>query len=169
MRAPLHKRREYMQRYKEKYPERFKRIMRESHYRWVAKNREHVREWHRQWRAKNRALYRSERKQRDVNYKLIENLRTRIARAVGRSNKSAPTAKLIGCSIDNLKLYLESKFEDGMTWENYGSLWHIDHIIPCALFDFTKPIHQKVCFHFSNLQPLLAAENIKKGARIKAA
>lgn len=74
--------------------------------------------------------------------------------------------KLIGCSIEDFWIYLESKFEPGMTRENYGKVWHIDHIMPCAIFDLTKPEHQKRCFHFSNLQPLFAEDNRRKSDKI---
>jgi hypothetical protein len=67
----------------------------------------------------------------------------------------------IGCSIEHLKDYLQSKFENGMTWENYGK-WHIDHIRPCASFDLTDIEQQKICFNYKNLQPLWAEDNFKK-------
>jgi hypothetical protein len=51
-----------------------------------------------------------------------------------------------------------------MTRENHG-LWHVDHIRPCASFDLTDPEQQAICFHYTNLQPLWAIDNIKKGAR----
>jgi len=70
--------------------------------------------------------------------------------------------KLVGCSIDFLKQHLENKFKPGMSWKNYGK-WHIDHIRPCASFDLRKPAEQKKCFHYSNLQPLWAKENLVKG------
>ena len=60
--------------------------------------------------------------------------------------------------------YIEAQFKPGMTWERYGE-WHVDHIRPCASFDLTDPKQQKICFHYSNLQPLWAADNIKKGAK----
>jgi hypothetical protein len=53
-----------------------------------------------------------------------------------------------------------------MTKENYGK-WHVDHIIPCAAFNFNNEEEQRRCFHYTNLQPLWAEENIKKGAQIK--
>jgi hypothetical protein len=71
--------------------------------------------------------------------------------------------ELIGCSIDKLWNHLESKFESWMTKENYG-LWHVDHIIACAKFDLTRPEQQRTCFHYTNLQPLEAIENMRKGA-----
>jgi hypothetical protein len=71
----------------------------------------------------------------------------------------------IGCSLQELAGILESKFKLGMTWGNHGS-WHIDHIIPCSHFDLTQLEEQKKCFHFSNLQPLWAIENIVKSNKL---
>jgi hypothetical protein len=74
--------------------------------------------------------------------------------------------KLIGCSCSELKSHIESLWLPGMTWENkayYG--WHIDHIMPCASFDLSKPEEQKKCFHFLNLQPLWWIDNLKKTSR----
>jgi hypothetical protein len=72
--------------------------------------------------------------------------------------------ELIGCTKDELRTYLEGLFLEGMTWENYGKRggWQIDHIKPCASFDLTNQDQQKECFHYSNLQPLWADDNLKK-------
>ena len=61
--------------------------------------------------------------------------------------------------------HLESLFVPGMTWDNQGE-WHIDHVIPCAAFDLTDPAQQSECFHYTNLQPLWAVDNLKKAARL---
>jgi hypothetical protein len=71
--------------------------------------------------------------------------------------------ELLGCTIDFLKEYLEARFLPTMTWENYGTLWHIDHIIPCASFDLRDLEQQKACFHYTNLQPLFAFTTIIDG------
>ncbi len=72
---------------------------------------------------------------------------------------------LIGCEIDYLMFHIQEQFTEGMNWNNYGE-WHIDHRKPCASFDLSKPNAQRKCFHFSNLQPLWAIENIKKSDKI---
>jgi hypothetical protein len=79
--------------------------------------------------------------------------------------KSVKTQELIGCSIDALKQHLELKFQPGMTWGNYGQ-WHVDHIKPCSSFNLEIVDEQKKCFNYSNLQPLWAIDNIKKGNTI---
>ena len=87
------------------------------------------------------------------------NLHSRLYMAV--QYKSCKTMELTGCSLEDLTKHLESKFTEGMTWENYGQ-WHIDHIRPCASFNLEDPEEQKKCFHWTNLQPLWAADNLKK-------
>lgn len=113
----------------------------------VAKKiRESQRIYHQKWR------------QNPVN-RLAHQIRTRIGKFI-RNGQSA--TKELGCSVVELKLYLESKFLPGMTWENYGK-WHVDHILPLSKFDLTDPDQFKKAVHFSNLQPLWATDNIKKG------
>ena len=72
----------------------------------------------------------------------------------------------IGCSIPRLRRHLESKFKKGMSWENYGKIWHIDHIIPTSLIDLTIKSNQKFVFNYKNLQPLWAKDNMKKSNKI---
>jgi len=75
------------------------------------------------------------------------------------------TEDLIGCSVSQLRAHLEAKFTGGMSWDNYG-LWHIDHARPCRSFDLRLPEQQRACFHFSNLQPLWAGDNLSKNCKI---
>ena len=72
-------------------------------------------------------------------------------------------------TLDGLINYIESQFDDEMSWSAYlsGGI-HIDHIIPCSHFDLTKEEEQRKCFHYSNLQPLWAFDNISKGNKIMA-
>ena len=106
-----------------------------------------------------------ERRQTDIDYRIKKNLRGRIYKAIKRNSKSTSTMILIGCSMDELKIHLSSMFKEGMSWDNYGK-WHIDHIKPCASFNLSDPAQQKECFHYSNLQPLWAIENIKKSDQL---
>lgn len=115
-------------------------------------------------RAK-RYLY--NRVQTDVGFKILQRCRKRLWAAVKGHDKSARTRELIGCSNEELLEHLESQFTDGMTWDNYGE-WHIDHIMPCASFDFSIPDEQFECFNYKNLQPLWAADNFSKHDKILA-
>lgn len=133
---------------------------------WREANKDRIRAY-KQGRKAIRAKQIRERRKTDINYKLMCQLRTRLNRALKRPQKKTHKAvELLGCSIDSFKLYLESKFESGMTWKNCGSAWHCDHIMPCAIFDLSKPEHQKRCFHFSNIQPLWAEENHRKSSKV---
>uniref|UniRef100_A0A6C0I720 DNA endonuclease I-HmuI-like NUMOD-like domain-containing protein n=1 Tax=viral metagenome TaxID=1070528 RepID=A0A6C0I720_9ZZZZ len=112
-------------------------------------------------------LYDKNRKKIDPEYKLLKTLRSRIGTAIIRNNsiKSTNTINLLGGSIEECRKHLESKFKDGMNWNNHGK-WHIDHIIPCSSFNLSIEEEQKKCFHYSNLQPLWAYENLSKGNKI---
>ena len=85
-----------------------------------------------------------------------------------KANKYFSSQELVGCTLLKLRQHLESQFTTGMTWENQGD-WHIDHIMPCAAFDLTKRSEQKKCFHYTNLQPLWAIDNLKKGNKLPKA
>jgi hypothetical protein len=116
---------------------------------------------------KDSHLYRTKSKDVKIQRKISNLLRDRIRCAMKRSiaKKSEKTMDLIGCSISFLMNYLEEKFQEGMTWDNQGK-WHIDHIVPCASFNLSNPEEQKVCFHYTNLQPLWALDNMRKGSKI---
>lgn len=120
----------------------------------------------------NRKKYRDytrNRKNKDPDFKLRKSLSSRMRRALSQqySHKAKQTMELIGCTVADLKKYLEIRFEPGMSWNNYGSRgWTIDHIIPCASFDLTQPEEQKKCFHYTNLQPMWWLDNSKKNSVI---
>ena len=100
----------------------------------------------------------------DHNFKLRVSLRNRINLVIKTGKKYHTSMELIGADLHEVRNYLEKKFQPGMNWDNHG-LWHIDHIIPCAAFDLTKEEEQKRCFHYTNLQPLWARDNIIKSCR----
>lgn len=98
-------------------------------------------------------------------YKLRHSLRTRLKDSLRRGTKSGSFVRDLGCSVHELKQYLESKFKSGMTWENHGD-WHIDHIKPLSSFDLTDRDQFLQACHYTNLQPLWAEENLKKGNKL---
>ena len=116
----------------------------------------------------NYIIYEKKRKLTDPEFKLIKTLRSRLGSAIKakRATKNNNTMELTGCDIKFLKGYIEAKFVDGMTWENHGK-WHIDHIKPCCSFNLLDGEEQKKCFHYTNLQPLWAFDNLSKGGSLE--
>lgn len=86
-------------------------------------------------------------------------------REILKSKKSGSMEKWTGCTKVFLVDYITSLFETGMSWDNYGD-WHIDHILPQSMFDFTDERQVKLCWNYRNLRPLWAAENVAKGDTI---
>jgi len=147
---------EHIKKYTKKYLKNHPDIKRKSDKKYYLKNKKTINEY---------ALkYYHRRILKDINYKLKHFLRSRIFHALKNNSKSKITTELLGCSIKYLKKYLEKQFTKNMTWQNYGK-WHLDHIKPCASFDLSDPEQQKLCFHYTNLQPLWAEENLKKGVK----
>ena len=114
---------------------------------------------------KKRNARHRERIKTDPQYRLARNLRRRLNHVLKGKTKSAGTMKLLGCSTMHLMDYLSMRLQPGMTWENQRT-WHIDHMMPCASFDLEDPEQQRRCFHYTNLQPMWASENISKGDKI---
>jgi excisionase family DNA binding protein len=109
----------------------------------------------------------STKSKRVLRHKIVMALRGRMRRALKGNVKAETSMRLLGCTSAELEKHIASQFKPGMTLDNYGlSGWVIDHIIPCAQFDLTKPEHQKICFHYTNLQPLWAIDNMKKGKKV---
>jgi len=127
-------------------------------------NKSEIRDKMKIYNSKNRRrtqdLINKKRRENDT-FRLIGNLRHRIWNALKGNTKSKSTLKLLGCSVEKLKKHLELNFSEGMSFKNYGK-WHVDHIRPCASFDLNEPSEQRKCFHYTNLQPLWAKDNLSK-------
>lgn len=110
------------------------------------------------------------RRKSDPAYAITNALRARLYAVVknSRGRKIKSTLDLVGCDAEFLAKHIESKFKEGMTWEN-RSEWHIDHIIPCSKFNMLYPEDQGKCFHYSNLQPLWWWENLSKSDKTEDA
>lgn len=127
----------------------------------------------REWRKLNRDKWNTYvRTRRATNPAVLikDNIRRRIRKAIqDRATTSCTTLTLIGCSIEALLIHIESQFELGMSWTNYGvgdGKWTLDHIRPCASFDLTQDSERRVCFHFSNLRPSWFLDNCAKNSKV---
>jgi hypothetical protein len=128
--------------------------------------------YHDAWRQKNgrewENNYAKMRKKTDPEYKIKYLLRMRLLDAVkrhtngGKVNKKHSAVLLLGCSIAEAVNHIEKQFLKGMTWENHGIVWEIDHIKPCASYNLEDLEEQKQCFNFTNLQPLFTTTEIAK-------
>lgn len=139
---------------------------------WREQNAEHIRDQRKEWKTQNathvleyrRARY-HKMKDTDTEYRILRIFRGRITAALKkqRGQRAKKSMDLLGCTIATARSHIESQFQPGMSWDNHGHHgWHIDHIIPCAAFDLTDPDQQAMCFHYTNLQPLWALDNMSK-------
>jgi hypothetical protein len=115
---------------------------------------------------RDKAAYKTTRYQTNIQYRITEVLRARIAWAVKQDSKVGSAVRDLGCSIHDFKIYIETLWTPGMNWDNWGLKgWHMDHIIPLSFFDLTdREQFLKAC-HYTNLQPLWAKDNLSKGGK----
>lgn len=146
-------------------------------------NREKCLKDNKKWREENKEKYSQKRKKtnkkrrkkireyerlyyaNNPSARIAKNLRVRLSNLIKGRIKIGSAIKDCGCSVKELKDYFQSKFETGMTWENYGNgegKWNIDHIIPLSKFDLTnREDFLKAC-HYTNLQSMWWYDNLKK-------
>jgi hypothetical protein len=109
----------------------------------------------------SRRRYESNKRKNNLNYRLTKVLRNRLFAALKGRAKKSTTFELLGCTIDEFRDHISAQFIGTMSWKNYGD-WHIDHIKPCAAFNLECLEEQQKCFHYSNMQPLWAEDNLRK-------
>lgn len=134
---------------------------RDTEKRYYKKNKKRLNEQNKKWRAANQDKIREYEKtpQRKAYKYLCKSLKKLI------KNSSNCHSIVVGCTGKELAIHIESQFQKGMTWENMGE-WHIDHIKPCSWFDLMDIEQRRECFHYTNLQPLWAKDNLKKGSSV---
>lgn len=113
-------------------------------------------------------LYKQNCRLNDPTFRLMNNCSRMINFALKGAKYHNSIWKFLPYSIDELKTHLQSKFDSHMNWDNYGSYWHVDHIIPQSFLPYTSMEDEnfKKCWSLDNLQPLEAIANIKKSNRL---
>lgn len=172
----LEKRREYYsspewKEYKKKYREENKSKLKNQKQEWNKNNRDRINESQRKWRELNKeTVYKNasdyvKMRKKDPVYKLICNMGNLIKVSFVRNGftKKSKTYKILGCTFEEFKIYLESKFDDKMNWLNHGTYWQLDHIIPISWAKNEEDIIK--LNHYTNFQPLEASKNQSKGNR----
>lgn len=154
--------REYARRRYQKMKDcpRFKEINSKRAGEWVKENRERFNAGARDRRRK--------RYSSDLQYRMEISLRRRLYMAVKNNHSSGLAVMDLGIRIPDFISYIESLFEDGMSWSNWGVHgWHLDHIIPISKFDLSDQGDVSRACHYTNIQPLWAKENLSKGAKVQ--
>jgi hypothetical protein len=135
----------------------------------VERSREKMRRWKKnnpEKRRQSENLVRKKRRANDPGYKLARYMSTYIAVSLSGGKCGRHWEAIVGFTLDELRMHLEKKFSDGMSWENYGQ-WHVDHVIPKSLYRYKSPDDEdfKKCWSLNNLQPLWASDNQSKSNR----
>lgn len=110
-------------------------------------------------------VYERKKRKTDITFRIRSNLRSRLYNAIKRNYKSGSAVNDLGCSVREFMAYIEKQFLPGMSWTNYGE-WHLDHIQPLISFDLMDREQFLRACHYTNYQPLWAADNLSKGKRV---
>ena len=160
---------DYMKRYREENIDRLNKYQKK----WRKENQEKIITQRRNYYEENKEEikirnyeYCKERKKRDPLYKLTLGIRSLILISFkGQfTTKSKRTIEILGCSFEEFKIHLESQFDDEMNWENQGTYWHMDHIIPISSAQSEEDVYR--LNHYTNFQPLFWIDNLKKSNKI---
>jgi 5-methylcytosine-specific restriction endonuclease McrA len=108
------------------------------------------------------------KRRQEPRWRLSDSVSRRIRMDIGEKKNRTAWWNLVGYTVDDLTAHLERQFMPGMSWENYGEVWNIDHRIPLAFFEFETPqcAGFKLAWNIKNLQPLLKSDNAAKGDRL---
>lgn len=162
------KNREYRKKWRQKLsPDKIEKRRADARL-YYKQNQEKIREYQNKYKTAHRKEISEQirlRRAGDINVRLAHCLRSRLRNALKNNIKTGSFVSDLGCPVSYLRLYLESKFIEGMYWDNHGK-WHIDHIIPLASFDLTNREELLKACHYTNLQPLWAVDNIRKGSNM---
>ena len=149
-----------------------KECLKEPNREYRKKNREKRRAYNEQWNKDNRDKYLATRKRNNKKlrtcpiFRLSESVSSMVRKRIRKQGDS--TFQHLPYTVGDLREHLENQFDDNMTWENYGSYWHIDHIYPQSLLPYDSFQHPNFlkCWSLDNLQPLEGSENIRKSNKV---
>lgn len=165
LRSDPDKYREFLEKTAEKSRELYAENRKDSAF--VEYHRKRIREYNKTDKGREIQRKQMAKCRENVQFRIAGQCRSRICDAIKGNRKAGPTEELIGCTINELMIHLESQFTDGMSWDNWGNgfgKWNMDHMAPCASFDLSDPEQQKKCFNYSNMRPLWAIENSAKNS-----
>jgi len=133
----------------------------------TSKKREHYHKNKDRYNELNR-IYIRNKKSNNPLYKLSCSIRTLITQSfkLRYTKKAKKTIEILGCTFDEFKIHIESKFTKEMSWDNYATYWQLDHIIPVSWAKTEEEIYK--LNHYTNFQPLEWRENISKGNRYQS-
>lgn len=145
-------------------------LKRERHHRtykdYYNTNREKMVAKSRKWNIENKERYYQikktyrDRHKDEIDFRIKENLGTRLRILVRKEGHHF--IDFLGCQLEFFKDWLQFNMSPDMSWENYGSYWHIDHIIPCNYYDATDTQQVRLCWNWCNLAPLQGSLNCAK-------
>ncbi len=160
--------REMCRLYKQKNKEKIK----EYNKKYKLQHKDEISEYNKNYNKENRkeiqkrhTEYLKNRRKTNKNYKIAVVLRNRL-KSLLKGEKRKKTLEILGCDLNFFLDWLKFQFKEDMTFENHGTIWHIDHVIPCAKFNLTEVEEQKKCFNWTNMQPMHSSKNMSKKAKI---
>jgi hypothetical protein len=130
-------------------------------------NRETICTNARNYNKNNRQIINSRKRRRkanDLQFRLSLTLRERMRVAVKKKSKTGHAVRDLGCSIPQFIEYIRAKFTSEMNWQNWGTVWELDHQRPLSSFDLTDRSQYLMAAHFTNMQPLSIPEHRAKTA-----
>ncbi len=138
---------------------------------YKAEHKQEVDEYNKKYNIEKRDMIQArqnkqhrERRCYDTQYKMACLMRSRFNKLV--KNKSDSIKNILGCHYGDLAKWFEFQFKPGMSHENHGSHWHVDHIIPCARFNLESVEEQIKCCHWTNLRPLECKINMSRQDKV---
>lgn len=148
------------------YGRNYNKVNKHIRDKWINSNKERHKELQAMWYQRNkekRNAKEKERKNIEPAFRLKITCKTRLRQSI---KKNYATVKYIGTSVENLKEWIQFCFSEKMSFNNHGSYWHVDHVIPISLFDLTNQDDIDLCFNWRNLSPLSAKENLSKNKKL---